>query len=96
MPDYRRYFVPGGTYFFTLVSYRRRPQFAHPAHLQRLREAVGSVQGEQPLGFLAAVVLPDPMHFVGTLPAADADYSRRIGWMLLPCGPSEHARFHAH
>jgi len=81
MSDYRRYFVPGGTYFFTLVSYRRRPQFARPADVQRLREAVAAVQREQPFRILAAVVLPDHLHFVWTLPAGDADYSRRIGRM---------------
>jgi putative transposase len=53
MSDYRRYFVPGGTYFFTLVSYRRRPQFAHAADLQRLREAAASVQREQPFRIYA-------------------------------------------
>ena len=57
MPDYRRYFVPGGTYFFTLVSFGRRPRFAHGADLQRLREAVAFVQRESPFTFLAAVVL---------------------------------------
>ena len=25
MSDYRRYFVPGGTYFLTVVTYNRRP-----------------------------------------------------------------------
>jgi putative transposase len=81
MSDYRRYFVPGGNYFFTLVSYRRRPQFAHPGALERLREAVASVQREQPFRFLAAVVLPNHMHFLWTLPSGDADFSRRIGRM---------------
>jgi putative transposase len=79
VPDYRRYFVPGGTYFFTLVSYRRRPRFAHPTDLQRLRRSVAWVQQERPFRFLAAVVLPDHMHFLWTLPPADHDYSSRIG-----------------
>ena len=25
MPEYRRWHVPGGTYFFTVVTYGRRP-----------------------------------------------------------------------
>jgi len=27
MSDYRRLYIPGGTYFFTLVTYRRQPIF---------------------------------------------------------------------
>jgi putative transposase len=79
MPDYRRYFVPGGTYFFTLVSFERRPRFAGAAAIQQLRDAVAAVQHESPFHFAAAVVLPDHMHFLWTLPAGDTDYSRRIG-----------------
>ena len=81
MPDYRRYFAPGGTYFFTLVSYARRLRFVGDAALARLRAAVVAVQRDLPFHFLAAVVLPDHMHFLWTLPAGDADYSRRIGKM---------------
>ena len=29
MSNYRRYYVPGGTYFFTLVTHERRPLFQH-------------------------------------------------------------------
>ena len=81
MSDYRRYFVPGGTYFLTLVSYRRRPLFAHRANIQRLREAVAWMKRESPFQFLAGVVLPDHMHFLWTLPPGDADYScqARVG-----------------
>jgi putative transposase len=81
MPYYRRFFVPGGTYFFTLVAYQRQPRFAHPCDVQRLRDAVAFVQQEQPFRFLAAVILPDHMHFIWTLPPGDSDYSRRIGRM---------------
>jgi len=81
MSDYRRYFVPGGTYFFTLVAHQRRARFAEPEDLRRLRSAVAFVQREQPFRFVAAVVLPDHMHFIWTLPQEDSDYSRRIGRM---------------
>ena len=39
MSDYRRYFVPGGTYFFTLVTERRSRLFASAA----ARRLLGSV-----------------------------------------------------
>ncbi len=81
MSDYRRFFVPGGTYFFKLVAYQRRPRLAQPSDVQPLRDAVAFVQREQPFRFLAAVILPDHMHFIWTLPPGDSDYSRRIGRM---------------
>jgi putative transposase len=81
MPDYRRYFVSGGTYFFTLVTHRRYPWFADPANIQRLRHAAASVRQESPFRFLAGVVLHNHMHFLWTLPPGDADFSSRIGRM---------------
>jgi putative transposase len=79
MADYRRYWVPGGTYFFTLVTHQRAPVFADEASVQCLREAVAIVQREQPFQFCAAVVLPDHMHFLWSLPPGDSDYAKRIG-----------------
>jgi putative transposase len=79
MADYRRYWVPGGTYFFTLVTYGRTPIFADPANIERLRQATAIVQRELPFQFCAAVVLPDHMHFLWTLPVGDSDYAKRIG-----------------
>jgi putative transposase len=79
MPDYRRFLVPGGTYFFTLATYQRRPLFARPENVELLRAAVATVQRESPFNFLAAVVLPDHLHFLWTLPPGDQNYSKRIG-----------------
>jgi putative transposase len=90
MSEYRRFFVPGGTYFFTLVAYERRRRFAQPADVQRLRDAVAFIQRERPFRFLAAVVLPEHMHFIWTLPPGDSDYSRRIGRMKVHFTQSLH------
>lgn len=81
MPEYRRAFSPGGTFFFTAVSYDRRPIWADAAHVALLREAVGHVQQNHPFNFDAAVVLPDHLHFLWTLPPGDADFSTR--WRLV-------------
>jgi putative transposase len=81
MADYRRADQPGGTYFFTLVTYERRPIFADAAHVGRLRAAAMAVMNERPFEFVAAVVLPDHAHYLWTLPAGDADFSTRIGRM---------------
>lgn len=81
MPDYRRAFHPGGTFFFTLVTHQRHPFFAEPSNIERLRAAVITVLNERPFEFLAGVVLPDHAHYLWTLPPGDADFSTRIGRM---------------
>ena len=43
MADYRRWYIPGGTYFFTLVTYRRRPLFQDAT----ARRLLGDVMREQ-------------------------------------------------
>lgn len=78
MPNYRRLYVPGGTYFFTVVTHRRQPLFAEPANVQALRTAVRRVRDERPFQLAAAVVLPDHLHMIWTLPHGDSDYSRRL------------------
>src|SRR5947207_9850495 len=40
MPNYRRLFVPGGTIFLTVATYRRAPLFRDEANVARLRQAV--------------------------------------------------------
>jgi len=79
VPDYRRYLVPGGTYFFTLTTYQRRPLFARPENVELLRAAIATIRRESPFDFLAAVVLPEHLHFLWTLPPGDQNYSKRIG-----------------
>ncbi|WP_165243782.1 REP-associated tyrosine transposase [Paludisphaera soli] len=81
MPNYRRAYVPGGTVFLTVVTYRRAPILDGPANVARLRQALGQVMCETPFRIPAAVVLPDHAHFLWSLPRGDADYSRRVGRM---------------
>lgn len=78
MPNYRRLYIPGGTYFFTIVTYCRRPLFKDPHNIELLREAIAKVKNKQPFQILAAVILPDHIHFLWQLPPDDADYSQRI------------------
>lgn len=79
MSDYRRFFVPGGTYFFTIVTQHRRHLFATDGNVNRLRDAVRDVQQTLPFTIDAAVVLPDHLHFIWSLPPGDRNYSQRIG-----------------
>ncbi len=81
MPNYRRAYVPGGTFFLTIVTYDRRPIFGESENVARLRRALKQVTREYPFDFRAAVVLPDHVHFLWSLPRGDTSFSRRVGRM---------------
>ena len=73
---YRRSYVAGGTYFFT-VNLLERDKSLLVDHIEVLREAVRWVKVRRPFDIDAWVVLPDHMHAVWTLPEGDAEYSLR-------------------
>ena len=77
MPDYRRYRVPGGTYFFTFNLLNRRSDLLI-RHIEALRESVRRTRIERPFHIDAWVVLPEHIHCVITLPPGDDDFSNRI------------------
>jgi len=77
---YRRNFVPGGTYFFTLTLADRRSS-ALVEHIGILRKAFRRARHKRPFHVEAIVVLPDHLHAVLTLPPNDADYPGR--WRLI-------------
>jgi putative transposase len=64
MPDYRRYHVPGGTYFFTVNLLQRYPNDLLVRPIELLRTGVRDVQATWPLHIDAWVVLPDHLHCV--------------------------------
>jgi putative transposase len=76
MPEYRRNRVPGGTFFFTVNLLDRRSDLLI-RYIGALREAVRQVRRRAPFVIDAWVVLPDHMHCLWTLPAADADFPGR-------------------
>ena len=82
--QYRRAFVPGGTFFFTVVTDRRRPVLASDEAVAALRNAFRSVRLSRPFQIDAIVVLPDHLHCIWTLPSGDADFSTR--WRLIKTG----------
>jgi putative transposase len=77
MPNYRRNYVPGGTYFFTLVTQDRRPILTTPLARRCLRDALELERSKAPFTLDAIVLLPDHLHAIWTLPEGDADYSIR-------------------
>jgi putative transposase len=53
--------------------------FADAANGQRLRQATAKIQAEMPFDIVAAIVLPDHLHFVWRLREGDLNYSQRVG-----------------
>jgi len=77
MSKYRRALVPGGTFFFTVVTHRRQPILTETCSRQFLRTAFREVQDERPFTIDAIVLLPDHLHCVWSLPPGDADFPTR-------------------
>ena len=77
MPDYRRWYVAGGTYFFTAVTLGAG-RFCPATWPRRcLHEAIDTVRKKRPFDLVAIVLLPDHIHTVWTLPQGDAGYPTR-------------------
>ncbi len=87
MPDYRRAWYPGGTYFFTANLLQRHGNDLLAQHVNVLREVVRSVQECHPFRIHGWVVLPDHLHCVIELPPQDADFATR--WRLIKMGFSK-------
>lgn len=83
MSNYRRYRVPGGSYFFT-VNLLNRHATLLADHIDPLRAAFRKVREDHPFHIDAIVILPEHLHTVWTLPTGDDDYSTR--WRLIKTG----------
>jgi putative transposase len=80
MTGYRRNFVPGGSYFFTVNLADRRERLLTD-HIGLLRSAFRHTRAGHPFTIDAIVILPDHMHAIWTLPDADQDFATR--WRLI-------------
>jgi putative transposase len=76
MVRYRRNFVPGGTFFFT-VTLRDRRSSVLVEHVDILRDAFRTIRATHPFHLDAIVILPEHLHAIWTLPPNDADFSGR-------------------
>ncbi|MEJ2452532.1 MAG: transposase [Candidatus Thiodiazotropha sp.] len=77
MSNYRRARMPGGIYFFTVVTHHRKPLFASKHARSCLRHAMAEVKARHPFEVEAICLLPDHLHTIWQLPAGDRDYSQR-------------------
>jgi putative transposase len=84
MPNYRRAFIPGGTWFFTVNLLERDGNDLLVREINLLRQTVRRVRHRHPFHIDAWVVLPEHLHCVLTLPAGDSDFNRR--WRLIKGG----------
>lgn len=80
MTHYRRNFVAGGSFFFTVNLADRRLRLL-TEHIDELRMAFRETRQRHPFTTDAMVVLPDHLHTVWTLPEGDADFAKR--WRLI-------------
>ena len=80
MTNYRRNFVAGGSYFFTVNLADRRLRLLTD-HIDLLRAAFRETRTRHPFMIDAVVVLPDHLHVIWTLPERDRDFATR--WRLI-------------
>jgi putative transposase len=83
MPTFRRAFVEGASYFFTVVTFNRLPILTTHECRGMLHTAWLDVQGRFPFKTVAACLLPDHLHCIWKLPEGDAGYPVR--WKEIKC-----------
>ena len=86
MVNYRRNYVPRGTYFFTAVL-RDRSLRLLTEHADKLRDSFMAVKRKQSFHMNAIVILPEHLHAIWTLPEGDVDYPGR--WKAIKSERSE-------
>jgi putative transposase len=80
MTNYRRNFVPGASYFYTVNLVDRQTRLL-TENIGLLRRAFRYARARHPFAIEAIVVLPDHLHAIWTLPDGDADFALR--WRLI-------------
>ncbi len=76
MTSYRRNFISGGSFFFT-VNLADRSLALLTVHIDLLRAAFRETRERHPFTIDAIVVLPEHLHAVWTMPDGDADFATR-------------------
>lgn len=68
MSTYKRYYQQGGLYFFTVVTYKRKPIFTSQEAVDKLKFAIKKVKNDYPFILQAIVILPGHLHCLWKLP----------------------------
>ena len=84
MPDYRRVWVPGGTFFFTVNLLERRHKRLLVEHVDHLRASFRDARRAKPFEVIAISVMPEHLHCLWRLPEGDADNASR--WARIKSG----------
>ncbi|MBN2028849.1 transposase, partial [bacterium] len=87
MPDYHRVYIPGGIYFFTVVTFHRLSFLTLKDVRRTLQNTWCKVQQKRPFQLIALCLLPDHLHCMWKLPENDYDYSTR--WQKIKDGFSQ-------
>jgi putative transposase len=77
MTSYRRIYVLGATWFFTVNLAQRKNTRLLIENINLLRKAFYEIKKRHPFTIDAIVIMPDHLHCLWTLPAGDQDYSTR-------------------
>ncbi len=81
MAQYKRAYIPGATWFFTVNLAVRQNNPVLTENIESLRSAFSSVNTRRPFNIEAIVILPEHLHCIWTLPSRDSDFSTR--WSLI-------------
>jgi putative transposase len=76
MTNYRRNFVPGASFFYTVNLADRRSRLLVEC-VGLLRSAFRDTRAKHPFKIEAIVILPDHLHAIWTLPQGDANFDVR-------------------
>ena len=77
MSNYRRAKFEGGYYFFTVITYKRRPFLVSELARHHLRRAFEKMRTKRYFETIAFCLLPEHLHCIWKLPENDADSSTR-------------------
>jgi putative transposase len=73
--------VKGGSYFFTVVTFGRRPFLIDDHVRTALRQGIQEVRQSLPFSIDAWILLPDHLHTIWTLPENDDNFGSR--WAVI-------------
>jgi len=77
MPEYLRIKLEGCLYFFTVVTFDRKPILTSNRSIEILRSVIKEVQSDLPFIIEGFVLLPNHIHSIWRMPENEKDYSKR-------------------